>query len=294
MRGLPEVGPERGTPHVAGRKAYQRRQKVSGFYVYAHFRASDGNLFYIGKGTRIRAWSRHSRNRHWRAVVRKHGFVVHIIKDGLSEAQAFRLEELLIRNCGVRLATYAGGGPGTSGYRHSEQARRSMSEKRRGRKVSEETRALLSDLIRSNPEELARRAANFSGENNPMRKPENRAASSIRMFLNNPMFAPENIEKMRASLRGRSHSPEARAKISAALKGRKNGPIKPHVAAALAKAREKRKRPVGTNCGLVFSSMLEAANATGARQGAISNNCWGRTKSAGGYVWRFLDGSDGK
>ena len=38
----------------------------------------------------------------------------------------------------------------------------------------------------------------------------------------------------------------------------------------------------------VYSSMSEAALVTGARQGAISNACLGRTKTAGGYKWKFV------
>ena len=38
----------------------------------------------------------------------------------------------------------------------------------------------------------------------------------------------------------------------------------------------------------VFDSLVAASRATGARQGAISNACVGRCKTAGGYEWRFV------
>lgn len=38
----------------------------------------------------------------------------------------------------------------------------------------------------------------------------------------------------------------------------------------------------------VFNSLIEASRISGAWQGAISNVCLGRAKSAGGYKWKFV------
>ena len=38
----------------------------------------------------------------------------------------------------------------------------------------------------------------------------------------------------------------------------------------------------------VFDSLSEASRISGARQGAISNACIGRAKTAGGYKWAFV------
>ena len=259
------------------------------FYVYAHFRADDGGLFYIGKGSGRRAWSKCSRNRHWKAVVAKHGRRVRILYEGLSEIEALRIEALLIKAKKGSLATYTSGGAGTSGYRHTEKAKSSMSEKRRGLKASEEARAAMSEAIRSNPRLIALRSAAFSGDKNPARKEANRAASSERMKLSNPMNNPETRAKMAASAKGRIISDEARIKIGNAHRGRKRGPVKPHVAEILKASREARKRAVVTTCGLWFDSTAEAARVTGVRQGNIVNNCVGRAKSAGGFQWRYAD-----
>lgn len=40
----------------------------------------------------------------------------------------------------------------------------------------------------------------------------------------------------------------------------------------------------------IHDSTASAARATGCRQGAISNNCIGRSKSAGGYRWAYASG----
>lgn len=262
---------------------------MKSFYVYAHFKATTGELFYIGKGSGRRAWTRTSRNRHWKSIVSKHGRKVRIIKDGLAEHEAFALEAKLIASRQGKLATYTNGGSGISGYRHTENAKASMSEKRRGKPKPEAAKAAMSETIRSRPDLLALRAALFQGSANPSHKLENRIAASVRMTVQNPMTDLLTKEKMRASRIGHVNSPECRQKISAALKGRKRGPVLPHVREALAKARHKRKRAVETACGLRFESTLAAAEATGARQGNIVNNCVGRAKSAGGYIWRYAD-----
>jgi len=86
------------------------------FYVYAHLRPT-GEVFYIGKGTNKRAWSRSLRNRHWNFIVDKHGFKVTIVRDRLTEKDAFDLEARLIkyfRQFGD-LVNVADGGGGVSG-----------------------------------------------------------------------------------------------------------------------------------------------------------------------------------
>lgn len=42
----------------------------------------------------------------------------------------------------------------------------------------------------------------------------------------------------------------------------------------------------------VYDSTAAASRETGCRQGAISNNCTGRTKSAGGFRWAFVSGTE--
>lgn len=67
-----------------------------GFYVYIHRRKTTGEVFYIGKGRRRRAWSSSGRNKHWGYVAKKHGFTVEIYASNLQEWYAFELEKDLI------------------------------------------------------------------------------------------------------------------------------------------------------------------------------------------------------
>jgi len=67
------------------------------FYVYAHISASDGQVFYIGKGTENRAWSQ-DRQPSWHAHVKKIGdFVVEILESELSEIEALDREDHYIK-----------------------------------------------------------------------------------------------------------------------------------------------------------------------------------------------------
>ena len=134
------------------------------FYVYLHFRESDGRLFYIGKGKNKRAWSHQRRNPYWKAIVAKHGLRVVIFERNLSESDAFRVEASLLKTFGIEgLANFTYGGEGPSGYKftdeqrkrhsemktglhHSEESKRKIAAAHFGMKASEETRKKLSQF----------------------------------------------------------------------------------------------------------------------------------------------------
>lgn len=65
------------------------------YYVYAHVKP-DNTVFYIGKGTRGRAWSTHGRNIRWQRTVAKHGHKVLLLVDGLTQEQAVEEEATII------------------------------------------------------------------------------------------------------------------------------------------------------------------------------------------------------
>lgn len=65
------------------------------YYVYAHTKP-DQTVFYVGKGTRGRAWSTHGRNVRWQRTVAKHGHSVVLLADGLTQQQAVDEEAAII------------------------------------------------------------------------------------------------------------------------------------------------------------------------------------------------------
>jgi hypothetical protein len=70
-------------------------------YVYGHYKADTDELFYIGKGTGRRAWLQNGRSDYWRRVVAKHGLVVKILQENLTDEDAFVKEKELISNTGL-------------------------------------------------------------------------------------------------------------------------------------------------------------------------------------------------
>jgi hypothetical protein len=116
------------------------------FYVYLHLKPS-GEVFYVGKGTGKRAWSRNLRNRHWKYIVAYHGFVVQIHTDKLTEDQAFELEKQLIKHYREieTLANVTDGGGGVSGSHvnlgvpKSETHKEKLRQINKGKKQSEQT-----------------------------------------------------------------------------------------------------------------------------------------------------------
>lgn len=67
------------------------------FYVYAHTKPG-GEIFYIGKGTRRRAWSKSGRNKYWHNVINKYGYEVTVLADELQENEAIEEEAKLIEH----------------------------------------------------------------------------------------------------------------------------------------------------------------------------------------------------
>jgi hypothetical protein len=170
------------------------------FYTYVHMREDDGRVFYVGKGKGARAFSRRGRNPYWHRVVEKHGLRVEIAAQWASEEEAFEHERFLIqcfRDLGYELTNLTDGGEGPAGFHHADETRKKFSQQRRGRQVSEETRAKMS-------------------ASQKLRGPH---PNSIAALYGRPV-SQETRDKMSARHKGRIVTQEHRARISATLTGR--------------------------------------------------------------------------
>lgn len=110
---------------------------MNNYYVYEHIRPDNNTCFYIGKGHGDR-YKCKSRNSHHDRIVKKYGMETRIIKDGLSEKEAFELEQNLIKHyvfdlgygidiegyrksSGKMLSNHTFGGDGSNGMVHTKE-----------------------------------------------------------------------------------------------------------------------------------------------------------------------------
>ena len=99
---------------------------------YAHYKP-DGTMFYIGKGSVKRAYSRRGRNIVWNRTVDKYGdFKVKILSQWGNEDDAFNHEILLIdclKELGIPLVNIASGGFGSKGFRHTDEHKAKLAQR---------------------------------------------------------------------------------------------------------------------------------------------------------------------
>jgi len=100
--------------------------------VYVHKKKTNGEIFYVGKGSGQRAWSGFGRNALWKRTADKYGWYVEIVESNLQDWYAFELEMNLISLYGRRdlwdgpLTNLSDGGDGPS--RLNPATRRKISE----------------------------------------------------------------------------------------------------------------------------------------------------------------------
>ena len=120
------------------------------FYVYAHRRATTGDIFYIGKGNLGRAYCKSGRSKYWTNIAKKHGYTVEIVQDGLQEWAAFEVERELIalhgrKDCGLgTLINATDGGDGVSGRLLDDSAKRKISKAHTGKRLTDDHKKKLS------------------------------------------------------------------------------------------------------------------------------------------------------
>lgn len=212
------------------------------FYVYVHRRATDGKVFYVGKGRDKRA-SRtgNKRNPHWHNVVKKHGHTVHFVDTNLDETTAFELEVALIDLCGRNtLCNMTDGGEGISGMVHTSGSRSKMSVSHKGVPLSAKHRESMSSALMGNTRTLgyihtdAARAKMSAATLGVPKSVEAKAnMSRARKGVPNGPMSDAHKAKIGAASRGRVASAETLKKLSAWQKGVPHGPMSDSRKAAL-------------------------------------------------------------
>lgn len=162
------------------------------YYVYAHTKP-DETVFYVGKGTRGRAWSTHNRNKHWQHTVAKYGHKVVLLADGLTQEQAVEEEAAIIAHFKPfgRLVNILDRGDIAPSSHPDVAAAIGMAL--RGVKRSEETKAKLRSIVRT--QEWRQKCSEAAKKRAPV--------------------SEETRLKLAITSTGRLHNEETRRKISA-------------------------------------------------------------------------------
>ena len=180
------------------------------FYVYIHLKETNGDIFYVGKGSGKRAFSKNGRNKLWQNIYNKNGFVVKIIKENISEEEALEIEKYHINkygrinnNSGI-LSNMTDGGEGVSGLEPWNKGMKMNENWNKGRILSDETK-------------------NKIGKANKGRKMKKPA------WNKDKKLPKETIDKMKNRVpwnKGIKHSEESKKKMSEKAKDRKRSNIK--------------------------------------------------------------------
>ena len=130
------------------------------FYTYAYLR-EDRTPYYIGKGQGRRISNRQKKD--MKSPKDKSRIIY--LKQNLTEEEAFRYEKYMIAVFGRKdlgtgiLRNRTDGGDGMSGFTHSEETRKKISEKNKGRKLTEEHKQKLKEANKNQSEETRRKKA---------------------------------------------------------------------------------------------------------------------------------------
>lgn len=109
------------------------------FYVYVHRKLSNGQPFYVGKGTGFRHNATAGRNKQWLDIARESMWRSDIIYQDLPEACSLCIEKILIYASPIKLANLStGGGRGPTGVKHTEETKAKWRAAKIGRKQSPE------------------------------------------------------------------------------------------------------------------------------------------------------------
>ena len=246
------------------------------YYVYAWYTKDTNEIFYIGKGTGNRYITRKRENKFFTNVLNSHDCDSVILKDNLSEKEAFDLEIILIeyyRKHSRILTNISDGGenpPKIYGKRPKEWV--------------ENVRKGLINAYQKNPglrEKSSERMKIFLQTD----KGKEFARKSIESRRNNDEFKKSQSIKCKA-LNNTPEYKERHSKLmkeiysSEELRERERGKNNP-------RAQSVKQLDLNGNFIKEYDTITQASKETGIGLARISDVARGNGKTAGGFVWKF-------
>ena len=271
------------------------------FYVYKHVRLDNNTCFYVGKGKGNRK-EIPTRNNHHDNISNRYGHKVVIIKDHLTEEEAFKLETEIIEDYvftfgyGIDIIGFNNkedneigyltnctwGGEGVSGLQLSEEAKQKISKANKGqipwnkgKKLSEETKQKLSKSLKG--KKLSENIKQKMSESHKGKKLSEEHKKNIGESHKGIQLSEETKLKMSEAKKGKNHplygkhrSEETKQKLREANKGKK---LSEKTKFKLS------KKVICITTGKIFNSMKEAGSYY--KCGDISLCCERIRKSVG-------------
>lgn len=295
------------------------------YKLYVHI-APNGKKYYGITGQKYvkQRWKRgkaYKSNQYFTNAIKKYGWdnIEHIvIYDDLTESEAKELEQCYIqwydttnRNYGYNITL---GGESASGYTHTEEARKKISEAGKGRQMSEETRQKISESrlgekhhnFGKHPSEETRKKMSEAQKNRfKNEKPHNygkhaseETKRKMSESLKGHIVSEETRRKISESNKGKVMSEEARQKMSMARKGK---PLSEETKQKLHDIFIGANNPTAKSVICITTNRVFGAAAEGGRYYNMLNYsniiacCKGKRKSCGKsptgepLVWRYID-----
>jgi len=187
--------------------------------VYLHRRNDNNEVFYVGVGqTKARAYqTKNRKNKYWLNITNKIGYSIEIIENDITWEKACEIEKLLIKNFGRKdlnegnLVNLTDGGEGLNNpseetraklrYVRSDEIKEKLRNYQLGNKQSEETiRKRLSHDFHNDKEYKEKISKALSGENNPMKKEENKE----KLRRPKPKRTEEHCKKISEAKKGKT------------------------------------------------------------------------------------------
>lgn len=258
------------------------------YYVYLHRKASDGSIFYVGKGKNDRAKTVTKRSAHWRNTVSKHGLKVEIRFCSLTERQAIYLEKKMIQKIGLEnLVNITPGGEGTSiPWALETKEKRLKAIRDACRKES-----WIESNKRSTSSEKFRKTVSYRSKK-LHRTPEFKERH--RQSMKAAMSTQKNKARVSRQWKGVERGPEFAKMISESRMGKKLSDS--HVKNLRKSHSHLMKKVECIDNGMLFASAFYAKQwleengvATKSCQQQIRNVCKGRSVTACGYKWRYVE-----
>lgn len=73
------------------------------YYVYGHINLTTNEIFYVGKGFGDRCSSLYGRSKYWHRIVKKYGYDIITIEDGLTNEESLEREVYWIKRIGRKI-----------------------------------------------------------------------------------------------------------------------------------------------------------------------------------------------